>query len=303
MNRKTACDEKIQCSKCGKTFTQDWELERHMNRKTPCEPIVGGVPPVVKQGENKCKFCGRVSASADALRKHLQKCRIAANKKVYTPEGPKAGRDALFDLTPNDVTTAVASRDDILIAMMQNMQQDFKQMKNEISELKQNQNKPNVVVNNTINGNVNIQINVFTAKPYMEGIDFQRALSLLKKPDHEIISEITEMIHGDQNLPQNHNIYMLSPKENQVMIFSGDEKKKEWTKTDLRKAYSILMKHGVDLLYKADDELSAMNKLLSDEDGDRFEMLINKQRSNSIYDEDIEAIKPVLVKLKMIAQK
>jgi hypothetical protein len=291
--RKIPCDRKLQCIKCGKSFDNMGHLNRHLeNRKTPCEPIVGGEAPTVSIGENKCIFCGRDFTTPKRLENHIQKCRIANNKKVYSNGEFKPGMEALADKVKIINGKQYVSLDSLV---------DFKEeLKKEIkSEI------TGMTINNTFNGPVqinNITIS-FDGKQALDHLDANKIVELLQGEMHKIIPAITDMVHGDPGIIQNHNVYLPNLKEDRVLVVKAEGKTKKWEARTLREVFKTLMKRGVDVMYKADDELSAMNKLLTDEEGAKFEMLINKQRSNSIYDEDIEEIKPILAKMKLLVVK
>ena len=76
------------CIACGKIFTKPWELQRHFNRKTPCAPILDDedLPPETREDPDldrkKCRFCGRVFATNDSMRRHVRTaCRIVPNER------------------------------------------------------------------------------------------------------------------------------------------------------------------------------------------------------------------------------
>lgn len=277
-NRKKPCDAKpeYRCEKCGKLFTRSNDYQRHINeRKTPCDPILGNVPPEVSGGENKCQFCGRTFKQ---LRRHIDKCRIANNKKVFDGQGYVSGMEVLVNLTK-----AV----EVLTKKVDNM----------------NMNTTNNYTQINIGAIVNIQINSFDGKQQLDKIDSSEVVKMLNLNLTDIVPALTQLVHANDRIPENHNMFLPNKSKNDVLVIAQQGDKKVWQAKDIREVYNILMKRGVDLLYKADDELSAIGKLLTDEEGDRFEMLINKQRSGSVYDEDIESIKPILEKVGALAQK
>lgn len=304
--KKIPCDRKIQCSKCGKVFADVTHLDRHVNdRKTPCEPIVGEKPPEVKLGENKCQFCGRNYISEGRLRQHLQKCKIANNKKVFDGNAFKPGMEVLSE----KVESAETLCKELVITRQENreLKEEMSEMKEMLRTLLANQAHANQSVNinhltiGTMNNN--IIINNFYGNQHVESLDPRMIIETLKLDFHKVFPAITELVHGDETLTENHNIYLPNLKTEKVLVWQGDEQKKIWQTTTIREVLPILMKRGVDLLYKADDDLSAIGQLLTDEEGDKFEMLINKQRSKTITDEDIEEIKPILYKMKMLQKK
>lgn len=296
--RKIPCDRKLQCAKCGKIFDKMSNYNRHMEeRKTPCEPIVNGEPPVVNEGENKCEFCGRKFTTIKRLENHRQKyCKVAQNKKVYASGEFKPGMEVLQQ---------TLEKRDRQNTGIDGKEESKEELKEEIRRLREQLQSVQPTTVNQINIdklqiNQTIIINSFDSKQSFDHIDVKEAISALRLDFDEIFPKLTHLIHGDEKAKQNHNIYLPNLKTDRVMILEEREKKRQWRDSTLREIFPVLMKRGVDLLYKADDDLSAMGQILTDEEGDRFEMLINKQRSNTIDDEDIEKIKPILYKMKML---
>ena len=66
-------DSLLKCPKCAKTFQSSAHLRRHLDRKTPCDPIT---EPAT--GGHSCRYCGRGFASKGSMQRHVrQYCRIA----------------------------------------------------------------------------------------------------------------------------------------------------------------------------------------------------------------------------------
>jgi hypothetical protein len=89
------------CGRCGKEFARPWELRRHRSRKTPCDPILEAedLPQAALEDpdidKKKCRFCGRVFASYESMRRHVRSaCKIAPNKR-----NGDAGMEQLYEHT------------------------------------------------------------------------------------------------------------------------------------------------------------------------------------------------------------
>ena len=64
--------EKV-CVRCGKEFRAPALLKRHLERKTPCEPIIDATGKGIA-----CRYCGKSFASRPSMNRHVkQYCRIA----------------------------------------------------------------------------------------------------------------------------------------------------------------------------------------------------------------------------------
>mgnify|MGYP006130921465 CR=1 FL=1 len=76
------------CARCRSTFPHPWKLRRHLERKTPCAPILerADLPEEVLEDpdldQKTCRFCGRVFSSRDCMLRHIRNnCKIAPNAK------------------------------------------------------------------------------------------------------------------------------------------------------------------------------------------------------------------------------
>lgn len=66
------------CPKCGKEFTKPFYLRRHLERKTPCDPIVETAPANILS----CRYCGRGFTTKQSLSRHtLHYCKIANSEE------------------------------------------------------------------------------------------------------------------------------------------------------------------------------------------------------------------------------
>jgi len=81
-----------QCHKCGAIFPKNQNLQRHLARKKPCDPILDAPMFVGAQqvNPNQCRFCNRNYSRPDSLARHLKMCKIATTD---------AGMDRLFEHT------------------------------------------------------------------------------------------------------------------------------------------------------------------------------------------------------------
>jgi hypothetical protein len=62
------------CPKCNKQFAKPCFLKRHLQRKTPCDPIVD----LQEKTALTCRFCGRAFTTQAALSRHTKhRCKIA----------------------------------------------------------------------------------------------------------------------------------------------------------------------------------------------------------------------------------
>lgn len=84
----------FRCERCDRAFADNTHLKRHLNRKTPCAPVIDAEDLTEEQkgNPNKCKFCGRTFSTYVSMRRHIrQSCQIAPR------EGNPDGMEKLYD--------------------------------------------------------------------------------------------------------------------------------------------------------------------------------------------------------------
>ena len=84
------------CPKCGKEFTDKSFYNRHINRKTPCAPVLNkeDLPEEKRDSPNRCKFCGRVFSTPANMARHMKK-----SCKITPREGNEGGMEKLYQHT------------------------------------------------------------------------------------------------------------------------------------------------------------------------------------------------------------
>jgi hypothetical protein len=89
----------FKCGKCNREFTKKWNYQRHLDRKTPCEPIVE-----VNDLNNSCTcaYCGRKYKSKANMQSHVMNyCKAFKNpqiKKQHLKQKEHANRLELENL-------------------------------------------------------------------------------------------------------------------------------------------------------------------------------------------------------------
>ena len=81
----------FKCEKCGHEFENVFKLNRHLNRKTSCEPVI--VENIDLDDPLVCKYCGRKYKYENTLNRHIQNsCKVFKNpniKKQYIQKKKK----------------------------------------------------------------------------------------------------------------------------------------------------------------------------------------------------------------------
>jgi hypothetical protein len=68
----------MECEKCKKTFPSLTKLERHLRRKTPCEPIIASN----NNYTFKCRSCNRIMSNDSNLKRHYRNCSAYNNPHI-----------------------------------------------------------------------------------------------------------------------------------------------------------------------------------------------------------------------------
>ena len=81
----------FKCEKCGHEFENVFKLNRHLNRKTSCEPVI--VENIDLDDPLVCKYCGRKYKYENTLNRHIQNsCKVFKrpnSKKQYIQKKKK----------------------------------------------------------------------------------------------------------------------------------------------------------------------------------------------------------------------
>ena len=68
----------FKCNICKKEFKYQYLLDRHNERKTPCNPVMNVDP----NAEFACQFCGRSYANRHNLKRHYEICKARKDKNI-----------------------------------------------------------------------------------------------------------------------------------------------------------------------------------------------------------------------------
>lgn len=93
----------------------------------------------------------------------------------------------------------------------------------------------------------------FGSKPLTRGIDTETVLDAMKLSCIKIVPYITKLLHGNPELPENHNIYM---RENgDIMIREMKNKTAQWRKANGQEVYPVLFLEAYELIREADSAM------------------------------------------------
>lgn len=197
------------CDVCGKFFGLKKNLNYHIDEKV-CEGKRFG-----------CKYCKNLFRSRSSMYRHMSKhCKIKNESK----EIKEICRDQ--------------DKDDILARLLK-LESENKKLKSKVKRIEATNNRKVTKVNtmnntntmNNSNNNNKVIINNIGLVGYgnedMTKINKDEIIKILQNGYNSTI-KMTEVLHFNPKLPENHNIYIPSMKDKYAMMFDGEN----WALTD-----------------------------------------------------------------------
>lgn len=228
------------CIKCGAIFECRRNLQRHEERKTPCNPRID--PDETKAGRYACKHCGKAFNKASGMYRHANKfCKMRGEK----------GED-LKDRAIEVLQKRLKDLDE----------QSLKTEKKTLPEQKAqtiingNGNTVNVTNNTIIIDQRKIQINIFgnetsehitmadVARILSEGEPARSEEGKLLRAQNAIVAAAM-LLHASEDAPANRNCFMNSEKDTSVSILRSGG----WEKRPYKEISSAVAGKVVDLLF------------------------------------------------------
>jgi hypothetical protein len=171
-------------------FLKKCNYDKHMSKKTPC---------VLEEKEKydldkrSCQYCPKVLSTVHSCQNHMTSCKYK----------------------PSDV---------------EKLTQIIIEMNNELKEIKEKVDRPNVI-NNTINVQNNLMVSPF-GKEDLSFLTLKDYKKIFNKGCYSI-PEIIKLIHCNENKPEYMNVYIKNFKDEYMFTFDG----KDW---DIEKKDDVL---------------------------------------------------------------
>jgi hypothetical protein len=208
INRKFKCkedelnvindDNKYKCILCHKQFIYKSELIRHTNNKKSCM-ITNNDNLTNDNPKNdmiinvlKCEICNKDFASIKSLNRH---------KKTYCNQLEKIDKNELIDLVKN-LKKEINEKDKLIINNMTN-----------IGNTNNIGNTQNIQNNITINAYGKEDISHITDKDYKQ----------LFTKCNSLIPTLIELIHFNEDKPENTNVYISNIKSPYAYVYDGNK--------------------------------------------------------------------------------
>ena len=280
------------CARCGRDFKFPSRLQRHLQRKTPCAPIVetSELPATEQTKPYGCKFCGHRFTQKSNMYTHMKKsCKVAS-----TPEG--------VQILYQHVLKKEAARADQAEAEAALLREQVKTLQQHGSLVGiGTQVNAETAIGTQINHQKNITnvtnhitINVF-GKENLSHIDSSRIKQLLDKvlllhSDPEKGANLTFveagiLIFSDKEHPENITCFLPNSKQTKVLVY----KEGGWMPMPLSVVAPIIGQRICDLIF----DLQPFT-----EDHSRYAMLLRALADNEERLKLGTAMRDVLIRNK-----
>ena len=228
----------VKCYRCGKIFSKQYFLNRHLERKFPCKllipsntEVIPKLKPVLKSKDSGhiCNYCKNIFSQSSSLYRHLYNncC------KVKTKQDNE--KEKLFME---------------LITELENNKREITELKKQVDKNKVGNNINNsssaiIGDNNIVNNTVTFNMVAFGKEDlsHLTLRDWKRILGRQYKSIEDLIIKT----HFDKDKPEHQNIYISNLRSKYIMIHDGKNwivKNRKDTVDDLydEKAYIIFNK-------------------------------------------------------------
>ena len=299
------------CHKCNVPFSTNGSLQRHNNKKNPCNV---DEKKIIKENKRKCPDCDKSFCSNQTLVYHMDgRCKIKNDKNI--------------NIQPTNETSnkQLLQEDNLLmiLKLLQKKDEDIEILKKENNQLKKSKtDKPSVVngdLNNiqstdTINSSIiNVQ-NIHNEIHQNDQNDQNNVVKLIAygKEDLSYISDdnykflfnkgynsvphFIEYIHFNKNKPENQNIYISNMTNKYVLIYDGEKWILKCRDDILREMIEI----KTDIL---NEKFISLIKTLDENTIKKFNCYLDDHYEDIIIEQIMKNIKLILYNRKQIEPK
>lgn len=259
----------FKCTKCCKSFTSQYNLNVHLNKKVPC------ILEENNEDKIKCNFCNVGFASNSNLNKHLGRCVVRKNPELLLKHIEKQNEL----LAQKDI---IIEQKDVIIEQLKEAKPDT-DIKVEGDNAKINANIDNLVDNSVINNITNNNNITLIEQPFAfrseemlyllkhhendNASEFwilaQNIRDAMKKGDLDgMINSLLTFVHNNKKLKEGQNLrYCPDGKyKGELLIYDYDDKGIGfWRPSDIRPITMVLSKE-FELIREKQDERNEERK-------------------------------------------
>jgi hypothetical protein len=255
------------CEKCKIEFLKKFSYDRHINRKTPCAPDEKEEYDLERRS---CQYCPKVLSSVSSCQAHMTTCKFKPSE--------------------------VEQLKQIIIEMNDKLNAKINVQTNELKEIKEKVDKPNVTNVNIQNVHNNIIVMPF-GKEDLSFLTLKDYKKIFNKGCYSI-PEIVKLIHCTDNRPEFMNVYIKNFKDEYMFTFDG----KDW---DIEKKDDVLnnmIENKKNLLESKFDDMqhelpqyaiTMFKKFLERSDDDEVKNNIKDELKNMFYKNRHHVIKNI----------
>lgn len=303
MNKGVTMSDKT-CPHCGKEFSKPWYLGRHLQRKTPCAPILEheDLPEAAKEDpdleKKKCKFCGRLFSSYNSMLRHVREaCKIAPNKRN--------GEDGMERLYQHVIQRQQRENAD-LRRRVQNLEDRFAA------------GAPLAVQGSTVTNHNNygvvnnITVNIFRqeATPHIGLREVKRILDgtkcLAADPAGaatQVLMEMAMLIYSDPEHPENLTCFLPNKKTKDALVHAArPDGGTSWEVRPVPLTLSPMAQKSLDVIFR-NQPLPGLDGCDGMSDHHEYDYVIKELAHNEERYARGEALQPILIRNKDLLAK
>jgi hypothetical protein len=198
------------CKICNATFPKLSNYEKHLNKKTTCDPIKREQQNLNKL---KCHKCQKILSSTSRLKTHLEICKIEITQQDLF-------RQMLENLTKQN--EILAKQNEILVENMNKQTEMFNEkIEKQSKQMNKLMNKESTInINNTVNQQQNIYNILPFGKEKMDHITDKEYKKIFTQ-GYRSLQMLIPLIYCNEEIPENMNIYISNFNDNSIKIYDG----------------------------------------------------------------------------------
>ena len=272
------------CARCLKDFDLKSDYTRHINRKFQCQESAANCSKAAAKCSKieesnddsiKCNYCGREFTRISSLNVHIRaRCKVKKENDNKMEE---------------------------MMTILIELKESNKEIKEKMTKLEEENTKYKKIINNTqnnntqnSNNNIETQNNItFKINAYGHEDTSKITINDYKKilgRGMNSVPVLVEKLHFNENLPENHNVYISNLRDEYVLMYDG----KIWRLNNRDEALQQLYEDKSDILETKFEELierldeptiKMFNRFLKIKDTDEEKIkVIKKELKKTLYD-------------------